>query len=183
MRRLHHSLAVLGIAVAAFSSAMTWWVANLSSGQSVEVGGATSSALLWSVGAVGLAAYGLQFTIRRAARRVTGALQALSGGAFAGVVFAAAAEPLPSALEGVTSLTGIAGENALALVDSVTITGWHFSAVVAGILFAAAGLAGMWMPDRAIARDRFSRKVPSGSAEDSVSAWDSLSDGTDPTQR
>ena len=164
MRRLFHLFALAGLLLAAFGSATTWWSATLESGVAIEVSGTNASALLWSVGAVVLAAYGLQFTLRGTARRVTGFLQAAGGIGFSAV-------------------TGVAGSNALLLVDVVEVTGWHFSAVLAGMLLAASGVLGSVMKDTGTTSDRFDRHPPSGSLEDSVSAWDSLSDGTDPTQR
>ncbi len=183
MRRLHHLLAVLAILSAAFGSATTWWVATLVSGQSVEVSGTSASALLWSVGAVVLAAYGLQFTLRGLVRKLTAALQGVAGVAFTSLAVAVAGNPLSSTLEGVTLLTGVAGESALELVESVALTGWHLSAVVSGVLVAASAALAIFMPDRSALTDRFARHTSTGSVEDSVSAWDSLSDGTDPTQR
>ncbi|HEV8012663.1 MAG TPA: Trp biosynthesis-associated membrane protein [Pontimonas sp.] len=183
MRRLFHLSALAGLLLAAFGSATTWWIATLASGADIDVPGTNASALLWSVGAVVLAAYGLQFTLRGIARRITAVLQAASGIGFSAVALSVAAEPLSSALEGITAATGIAGSNALLLVDVVEVTGWHFSAVVAGILLATSGVLGTVMGDRVTTSDRFDRHPPSGSLEDSVSAWDSLSDGTDPTQR
>ena len=183
MRRLHHLLAVLAILSAAFGSATTWWVATLVSGQSVEVSGTSASALLWSVGAVVLAAYGLQFTLRGLVRKLTAALQGVAGVAFTSLAVAVAGNPLSSTLEGVTLLTGVAGESALELVESVALTGWHLSAVLSGVLAAASAALAIFMPDRSASVDRFVRHTSTGSVEDSVSAWDSLSDGTDPTQR
>jgi Tryptophan-associated transmembrane protein (Trp_oprn_chp). len=183
MRRLHHVLAAVGLVVAAFGSATTWWIATLSTGAQVEVTGTGASALLWSVGAVVLAAYGLGFTVRGVLRRGTAVLQAAGGSTFAGLALSIAGEPLSSALEGITSVTGVAGSNALLLVEAVDLTGWHLSAVLAGILLAVSGGLGALMKDRVRTSDRFERHPPQGSVEDSVSAWDSLSDGTDPTQR
>ena len=163
MRRLFHLFALAGLLLAAFGSATTWWSATLESGVAIEVSGTNASALLWSVGAVVLAAYGLQFTLRGTARRVTGFLQAAGGIGFSAVALSVAADPLSSALEGITAVTGVA--------------------VLAGMLLAASGVLGSVMKDTATTSDRFVRHPPSGSLEDSVSAWDSLSDGTDPTQR
>ena len=183
MRRLHHLLAVLAILSAAFGSATPWWVATLVSGQSVEVSGTSASALLWSVGAVVLAAYGLQFMLRGLVRKLTAALQGVAGVAFTSLAVAVAGNPLSSTLEGVTLLTGVAGESALELVESVALTGWHLMAVLSGVLVAASAALAIFMPDRSASTDRFARHTSTGSVEDSVSAWDSLSDGTDPTQR
>ena len=80
-------------------------------------------------------------------------------------------------------LTGVAGESALELVESVALTGWHLSAVLSGVLVAASAALAIFMPDRSASTDRFARQTSTGSVEDSVSAWDSLSNGTDPTQR
>jgi hypothetical protein len=65
----------------------------------------------------------------------------------------------------------------------VDVTLWHLSAVLAGILLALSGVLGSLMGDRVSTSDRFDRSASSGSVQDSVSTWDSLSDGTDPTQR
>jgi len=169
--------------VAAFGSATTWWVATLSTGAQVAVSGTEASALLWSVGAVVPVAYGLQFTLRGAIRRVTAGLQAAGGVTFAGVALGLAGDPLSSAVLGITAVTGVAGSNALLLVESVDVTLWHLSAVLGGLLLAMSGVLGALMRDRVSTADRFDRNQPSGSMEDSVSTWDSLSDGTDPTQR
>jgi hypothetical protein len=183
MRRLHHSSALVGILSAAFGSATVWWLATLEAGGVVEVTGTAASPLLWSIGAVSLAAYGLQFTLRGFLRRGVGGLQAITALAFAGVALSIAANPLSSTLSGITEATGVAGSNALLLVDSFALTGWHWSAVLAGALLAISGGAALMMPDRAHRVDRFERRSSSGSLEDSVSAWDSLSEGEDPTHR
>jgi len=69
------------------------------------------------------------------------------------------------------------------MVSSIELTGWHFSAVGAGALMALAGILGALAAERPVAGDRFERRLSSGSVEDSVSAWDSLSDGDDPTRQ
>ena len=183
MKRVQHLLAVAGLLVAAFGSATTWWVANLSTGARVEVSGTGASAVLWSVGAVVVAAYGLQFTLRGYVRRSAAGLQAVSSTTFAGIAVGLASNPLASAAEGITAVTGVAGSNALLLVESVDLTLWHLSAVLAGLLLAVSGILGALARDRVATPDRFDRNSHPGSLEDSVSAWDSLSDGTDPTQR
>ena len=183
MRRLHHLLAIAGILLAALGAAPTWWTATLDSGQSVGVTGVSAGAVLWSVGAVVAAAYGLQLTLRGWFRRVIAGVQAGSAIAVTGITLGIAAEPLRSAETGITELTGVAGSGALLLVQSVSITGWHLTAVAAGILAAVSGLLGALSSDSSRSRDRFERHGSSGDMQDSVSAWDSLSDGTDPTQR
>lgn len=183
MSRLRHILALAGILLAAFGSAAVWWRATLDAGQVIDVTGTSASPLLWSIGAVTLAAYGLQFTLRGALRRGIGALQALTGLAFAGIALSVATNPLSSLVPGITQATGVAGSNALLLIESVSLTGWHWSAVGAGVSLGLSGLVSGVTADVASRADRFERHSSSGSMEDSVSTWDSLSDGDDPTHR
>ena len=183
MNRLRHLFAVGGVLIAAVGSASTWWVVQLETGAVIEVSGVDASALLWSVGAVALAAYGLQLLLRGVPRRVVSGLQLLSAGAFVAVTFVASSDPVPSALAGITAATGIAGVDALALVASVTISYWHVSAAIAGVLMGLSGLAGMTAQDTPKGQERFERSRSQGSSDDSVSAWDALTEGVDPTQR
>jgi hypothetical protein len=114
---------------------------------------------------------------------VVSGLQLLSAGAFVAVTFVASGNPVPSALAGITAATGIAGADALSLVASVTISYWHVSAAIAGVLMGLSGLAGMTAQDTPKGQERFERSRSQGSSDDSVSAWDALTEGVDPTQR
>lgn len=183
MRRLHHAFALVGLLIASFGSATVWWRVQLEAGQTVEVSGTEAGSLLWSVGAVVLASYGLQFTLRGALRRIIAALQTIAGLGFSVLALVLASAPLPSTLQGITDVTGVGGPNALALVETLQVTGWHFAAVAAGALLAVSGGLGVAMEDRATTKGRFERSASSGSVQDSVSAWDSLSEGQDPTRQ
>ncbi len=182
MTRAHHLTAVLGILAAALGAGSTWWSLTLTGGGVVGVTGVDSSALLWSVGAVCLAAYGLQAAMRGISRRVAGGVQVAAALVFCAVALSASADPLPSALAGITTLTGIAGVGAAQLVVAIDITGWHLSAVGAGALLAVSGVLGAIRADRVALASRFERGAGSDSPQDSVSAWDALSDGSDPTK-
>jgi hypothetical protein len=76
----------------------------------------------------------------------------------------------------------VAGGKAAELVETVTLTGWHYSAVVAGILLALSGIIAAFQGEGPTSPNRFERQTLSESLEDSVSTWDSLSDGSDPTR-
>ncbi len=183
MKQFHAVFSGIAILVAGLGASTVWWRVSLDSGQAIAISGTESSAALWSLGAVASASFGLQFTLRGLARRIIASIQALFGGFFAVLTFLVATNPLSTAASAIAEVTGVSGSNALAMVSSVELTGWHFSAVIAGGLMALAGIRGTLATDRPVSHDRFERRSSSGSVEDSVSAWDSLSDGGDPTRR
>ena len=183
MKQFHAVFSVIAILVAGLGASTVWWRVSLDSGQVVAITGTESSAALWSLGAVAIASFGLQFTLRGLARRIIASVQALFGGFFAVLTFLVATNPLSTAASAIAEVTGVSGSNALAMVSSIELTGWHFSAVLAGALMVLGGILGALAGDRSVAGDRFERRSSSGSVEDSVSAWDSLSDGGDPTRR
>ena len=174
---------VVAILVAGLGASTVWWSVALDSGQVVAISGTEASAALWSLGAVASASFGLQFTLRGPARRMIASFQAFFGVFFAVLTLLVATTPLSTAASAIAELTGVSGNNALAMVSSIELTGWHFSAVIAGALMALGGIAGAFAGEKPEASDRFERRSSSGSVEDSVSAWDSLSDGDDPTRR
>lgn len=182
MRNQHHLFAVAGLVVAGIGAGAPWWEAELSAGARVVVPGTEASALLWSVGAVVVASYGVQFAVRGWFRRGMALLQACGGVAFAGLAILASLAPLASVLPGVTSLTGVAGGKAAELVETVTLSGWHYSAVIAGVLLALSGIVAAFQAEGPTSPNRFERQALPESLEDSVSTWDSLSDGSDPTR-
>ncbi len=161
MKRLHHLLAVLAIPGGQpLALPPPGGVATLVSGQSVAMSGTSASALLWSVGAVVLAAYGLQFTLRGLVRIIASCCTAgccrcrvhkLCG--------RGGGETLCHRHSRVTLLTGVAGENALELVGSVALTGWHLSAVLSGVLAAGSAALAIFMPDKSASSDRFEGHV------------------------
>lgn len=182
MTRLHHLSAVVGLVVVALGAGAPWWTVTLLSGATITVTGVDSSALLWSVGAVCVAAYGLQSVLRGIPRRVVAGVQVIAAFSFAAVAWGSAVDPLPSVLSGITSLTGVSGAGAQELVATLTVTGWHFSAVVAGALLVVSGVFGAVRAERVPLASRFERGATSDVPQDSVSAWDALSDGSDPTR-
>ncbi len=183
MKQFHVVLSGIAILVAGLGASTVWWRVSLDSGQVVAFSGTESSAALWSLGAVASTSFGLQFTLRGLARRIIASVQAFFGGFFAVLTLLVAADPLSTAASAIAEVTGVSGSNALAMVSSIELTGWHFSAVIAGGLMALGGILGTLAGDRLVSSDRFKRRSSSGSVEDSVSAWDSLSDGDDPTRR
>jgi uncharacterized membrane protein (TIGR02234 family) len=182
MTRVHHLSAVIGLVVVALGAGAPWWTVTLLNGGTITVTGVDSSALLWSVGAVCVAAYGLQFAMNGIPRRIVAGVQVIASFSFSAVAWGSAGDPLPSALSGITSLTGVSGVGAQELVATLTVTGWHVSAVVAGAFMLVSGLFGAIRAERVTLASRFERGAASDVPQDSVSAWDALSDGSDPTR-
>ena len=183
MRRYHLLFSGVSILLAILGASTVWWRLSLDGGAVLDIAGTGSSSALWSLGAVAVAAWGLQFTLRGLARRIIAGVQALFGAFFAVLTLLIARTPESTASGAIAEATGVSGSNALLMVSSIELTGWHFSAVGAGGLMAMAGILGALAAERPVAGDRFERRLSSGSVEDSVSAWDSLSDGDDPTRQ
>jgi len=138
MKQFHVVLSGIAILVAGLGASTVWWRVSLDSGQSVAISGTESSAALWSLGAVASASFGLQFTLRGLARRIIAGVQAFFGGFFAVLTLLVATNPLSTAASAIAEVTGVSGRTALAMVSSIELTGWHFSAVMGGRLWHSA---------------------------------------------
>lgn len=119
-------------------------------------------------------------------RVVLGVLGALLGVAIAAVSIFALADPAGASTQAITDATGISGRGPVHdLVTASAPTAWPAVAVVLGVLVVAAGVfvvatAGRWPRSG----DRYSRtRAAAADADtpDSVTDWDALSDGDDPT--
>lgn len=183
MRTIHHVAALLGLGCGVVASAMPWVEADLLSGQSVSAQGSQSGALMWSLSAVVLAAYGLQFATKGIPRRLAAAIQ-LSAAASVGVMsLLVLDDPLVSVLSEITELTGVEGVATRELVSMVTITGWHFALAVGSLLHVLSGALGAIMGERTYHASRFETHHDGIEFGDSAATWDALSDGADPTER
>tara|TARA_B100000902_G_scaffold392686_1_gene445499 strand:+ start:374 stop:925 length:552 start_codon:yes stop_codon:yes gene_type:complete len=178
-----HAVAGVGIISAALAAGTVWWVMILETGIQIEVVGSQANPTLWSVALVVLATYGLQFVLVRLMRKLGAILQVLTS-TFAGwLAWISPTDMDASSTDQIARLTGLAGENALSLIESSVVTGWHFSLVFASFLFALSGIFGALRPDAPGHSNRFVANSNEGQMEDSVTIWDALSDGIDPTHR
>jgi len=115
------------------------------------------------------------------ARRCALGIQSLSALGAGWALLANSGAPtiaLQSAIEG---LTGIAGVDALALLDQVTGGGQEWVALGAAALAFLGGILGQFDTRGAPTRDRYSMGGGAAHPQDSQGAWDSLSEGVDPT--
>lgn len=183
------TIALLGLLVLAVLLGLCWsqpWFTLQVSGSALEVAGSVAGGavlpLALTTGALvaALAIAGPGF------RLVLGALGSLLGVAIAAVSIFALADPAGASAQAITDATGISGRGPIhELVTSASPTAWPVAAVALGVLVIAAGVfvvatARRWPRSG----DRYSRTRAAeadAGAPDSVTDWDALSDGDDPT--
>ncbi len=182
MKISQHALAGLGIISAALGAGTVWWVMFLETGIQIEIVGSQANPTLWSVALVVLATYGLQFVLVRFIRRFGAVLQIIASAFTGWLAWISPTGMNSSATDQIVRLTGLAGDNALSLIESSVVTGWHFSLVFASFFFVLSGIFGALRPDAPGHSSRFVANSD-GRMEDSVTIWDALSDGIDPTHR
>ncbi len=106
--------------------------------------------------------------------------------AFAGVAWAwteALSSPLTPSLAEITAATGIAGQGAVDGVDVTAPTGFVVLGFIAVAAATGSGLMGIFAPESPKKTSRYERRGDGSASTDPVWAWDSLSEGDDPTQR
>jgi uncharacterized membrane protein (TIGR02234 family) len=182
MRRVHHLLAGSAVLVLLVALGVPWFSFLLPTGATVVLRGLEASALAATLVAAAAASYGASLLMRGFLRRFLGMLQAvMCGGACVSWLMVLQA-PCEQATTQIIALTGLEGSQALA---GVTIIGpsWGFIAGLLGVsLGALSGLAGVVAADKEEAPSRY-RRASEDATHDSVSAWDHLSEGVDPTKR
>jgi hypothetical protein len=172
---------VAGLALLAWTQ--TWFELVLDGEQALSVPGQAAAPAL---SALGLASLALVGALSIAGPRIRGALgivEVVIGGLGVVVAASALADPLAASASTITAATAVSGpESIAALVAGAGATVWPAVAIMAGVLTAAIGLAviltGRRWPGPA-------RKYEAPSAEGvgtPLGAWDSLSDGSDPTR-
>lgn len=174
-------------AAALIAGSQTWVSFMLDGTHSVEtVTGHAANAALTPV-AVALIAAALALTIAgRVFRRVLGALVALLGAGLAALSGGVIADPLGAAGTRITELTGIAGGAAGSEVLWSDVSAWGWVSALAGALAVLLGMVILLLSGRWGAAGRKYDAAPkvreaSTGAPDRISDWDSLSEGTDPS--
>jgi uncharacterized membrane protein (TIGR02234 family) len=126
-------------------------------------------------------------------RPVLGVLEALIGFTVAFSAILAQSNPVVASQSAISAATGVAGRRSIAaLVESVSQTAYPVIAIVAGVLTMALGVAVLVTGRRwPSGSDRYRQPVRLETADpsapdaptDSVTDWDRLSGGGDPTSR
>lgn len=183
MRRLHHFSAFVALALLLLALSATWFVIKLPQGPTLQVSGLEVSAIAATLLGAAFAAYAAALLVKGVLRRVLGVLQGvLALGALWAFVVAGEA-PEKSVIAEISSLTGIAGPNALEGVSVVAQSVFIAIGFVGVGLGALSGFLGVFVADSPRRQSRYERSSGSSDANDPVSTWDSLSEGSDPTKR
>ncbi|MBH0099088.1 Trp biosynthesis-associated membrane protein [Salinibacterium sp. NSLL150] len=176
------SLVLLG-AVVMLSWTQRWFTITLQDEVSVEVLG---SDVAGALAALALSTFALVAALGIASvtvRRVLGVIAAIVGAIIVAVSQATLADPARAASELITEATGISGIDSIrSLVVAVDGSAWSFTALVAGVLIIAIGIAAAvsarhW-PTATKKYDRTTTVI----ADDPASQWDAQSRGLDPTE-
>jgi len=185
------------VAVLALSAAtllcwtMGWFTITLVDSEAatdtIAVTGETAAPALAALGLAGLALVAALAIAGHAFRIILGVLQAAIGASVAWSALSAILDPVSVSAAVITETTGIAGsESVSALVGTVDATIWPALTCALGVLTVLCGVAIASTSHRwpqAVSRYQATRFDDADAPRSSISDWDSLSDGSDPTSR
>jgi len=170
---------------------MTWFQVVLggaeSSSTEISVTGEVAAPALAALGLAGLALVAALAIAGPVFRMVLGVLQAAIGACVAWSAWGAISDPVAASAPLVTETTGISGARSIdALVETVAATAWPGITMVVSALMVITGIfivatARRWPGPTS--RYQGVRLEDPDAPRSSVSDWDSLSDGSDPTSR
>ncbi|MCW4384364.1 Trp biosynthesis-associated membrane protein [Salinibacterium sp. SYSU T00001] len=170
---------------------MTWFTVRLADGTSptgtLAVAGDVAAPALVPLALASLALVAALAIAGPAVRVVLAVILAFLGAGVAASAVVALADPLRAVAASVVSLTGLDGESAVdATVASIEASAWPIVTVVLGCLLAGTAIV-VAMRTRGWAGPSARYDTPVSRAEEpprgasTVSDWDALSDGDDPT--
>jgi len=179
---------ILSIGVVAglslITTTQTWWTVHLAT-QSLPIAGTVAAPALAALSLTGLVLAAALSLAGPAFRVVLGALQLLLAFTIVLTTLLSLTAPDQPSASAVSTATGVAGTQSIAaLIKSVSLAPWGYVAVVLGFV---AFLIGLWLiasarfwplPTRKYQAVRF---TSADGPRDAVIDWDSLSEGTDPT--
>lgn len=181
MRALHHLASILGIVGLLASFTASWWSAQLFQGVTVGLSGTEAQPLAWSLSLAAGAAYGASLLLHRVTRRVTLVVMATMALGALLVLINVSQPPADALASAVEAVTGIAGTGALGEIESVERSFAPIVALAASALAFTGAASGQFVARDFPGRDRYSSQPSSTAPGDSQGAWDSLSEGRDPT--
>jgi uncharacterized membrane protein (TIGR02234 family) len=182
-------LALSGLVLLAYTQTWIHVTANSPSGGIVEVTatGSAAAPALSALALAGLALFGAITIAGPLFRVILGALEILLGASVILSAILATTDPVAAAAGAVTKSTGVDGtESVRGIVEGSSMTAWPWVALVGGVAMVALGLAVVvtsrtWPgPTR---RYQTVRLVAEDGTTDPVVAWDTLTTGSDPTER
>ena len=184
--RLRLTIILVGILVAglAFLSwTQTWFDLVLEGGQPLAVAGQAAAPALSALGLASLALLGALSIAGRGVRVALGVLETAFGILVVVVAIRAVVDPVGASASTITETTAVSGSASIAaLVTSVAVSAWPAFAIAAGVLTALVGVAVLATGHRWPGPTKKYEAVPADDSGTPVGAWDSLSDGSDPTR-
>lgn len=184
--RLRLGIILLGIAVAglAFLSwTQPWFTLVLQGGQSLAILGQAAAPALSALGLASLALLGALSIAGRGVRVALGLVETAIGVLIVVVAVGAVADPAGASASTITATTAVSGTLSIAaLITSVTVSAWPFVGIAAGVITALVGVAVLATGRRWPGPTKKYEAVPASDTGTPVGAWDSLSDGSDPTR-
>ena len=143
MKSLPHLLTLAGVAIGLGAASSSWWTLVLTTGSTLPVTGWDASAASSSLAVLALVAYGARWTFQGVVRRIFAAIQVLASGGAVVAIISSASAPVESALSEITAATGVSGNAARELVESVSVSGSHFLAIGALGLIILGGIVAL----------------------------------------
>ncbi len=172
---------IAGLALLAWTQ--TWFELTLDGGKSLTVSGQSAAPAISALGLASLALVGALSIAGRGVRIALGIVEAAIGIALVATAIGALTGPVAASATVITAATAVSGPESLAaLVTSIAVTPWPWVAVVAGVLTVADGIAVLVTGPRWPGPTRKYEAAASTDSGTPVGAWDSLSDGADPTR-
>ncbi|CAN5286730.1 hypothetical protein BH09ACT5_BH09ACT5_04690 [soil metagenome] len=170
-----------GLVLLAWTQA--WFVLVLVDGTELSVSGQAAAPALSALGLASLALVAALAIAGPRVRIVLGVVE-LAIGAFTVVVAAnTLAHPLLASASTVTGATAVSGPDSIAaVVSQLTTSAWPGAAVAAGALTALVGIAVLATGRRWPGPTKKYETRGDDNTGTPVGAWDSLSDGSDPTR-
>lgn len=189
-KTLSLTLVALSGAATLLAWAMPWFELTLAESaaqqHTVQAPGEVVAPALSALGLAGLALTAALGLVRPIMRMVLAVVQAALGAAVVSSSALALSDPVAASARIITETTGVAGSSGIAgLVSETTPTVWPFVALVVGVVSFLSGVAIIATSRRWPSPTRkYDAATPAAPAvDDTVSDWDRLSDGTDPTSR
>jgi hypothetical protein len=184
--RLRLTVILAGILVAGLvllTWTQPWFDLVLDGGQRLSVPGKSAAPALSALGLASLALMGALSIAGRGIRIVLGALEAAIGIAIVAATGGVLADPAAASASTITAATAVSGPASIAaLISSTTVALWPPLALAAGVLTVLVGAAVLVTARRWPGPTAKYEAAPDSDTGTPVGAWDSLSDGSDPTR-
>lgn len=184
--RLRLAIILVGILVAGLvllTWTQPWFELVLGTGKNLSVLGQSAAPALSALGLASLALMGALSIAGRGIRIALGLVEAAIGVALVVVTVGVIANPAAAAASTITAATAVSGpESIAALITSTSMSAFPPLAIVAGVLTALVGVAVVLTGRRWPGPTKKYEVAADTDTGTPVGAWDSLSDGSDPTR-